>query len=384
MDQSHIEITGICGNLGKTPKNNEKYWELIYPEQSKFHNGLSEPAYLPAVSLCKKLVTATKTYRFLPSKGCKVNGQAIVYTVFNHNNDCSVVVGGTATASVLIPMIGNVLVSGSADVEYTAVTPIVTCTYGSNLWQEDVTGPEIIDEGVTITDGTSTFTQAKVRITTGYESTYETLALPETDDLTSSFETITGILTITGDVTRAAMQAALQTVTFDSSTQNPIGSSRVVTYQVWTGDIASNVASKTLFIAQNNDRPVMTVDLSPLVYTENDAPTAVFPGATLTDADDALIGYCQVGCGGWVAGQDVFTRASADGITWVYNATFGTLVGSGNASVATYLSHIQSITYHNTSVTPNTGDRTVSIYVRDSRSAQNTPVRERVIQVIAI
>ena len=73
--------------------------------------------------------------------------------------------------------------------------------------------------------------------------------------------------------------------------------------------------------------------------------------------------------GNYASGQDNLAFTSAYGITGSFNATTGVLTLTGNASTANWQSVLQSVTYVNSSSTPNTATRVVSFQLTDANGA---------------
>src|SRR5207302_621088 len=100
--------------------------------------------------------------------------------------------------------------------------------------------------------------------------------------ITGSYNAATGVLTLTGTATVAQYQAALDSVTYFNSSDNPSGAARTVSFQVDDGaaaNHASNIATSSVTVTPVNDAPVVVAS-GTLAYTENQAATAI--NTTLT------------------------------------------------------------------------------------------------------
>ncbi|MCF7763413.1 MAG: hypothetical protein K9N62_07040, partial [Verrucomicrobia bacterium] len=95
----------------------------------------------------------------------------------------------------------------------------------------------VVDSGVTVTGG-STITGAKVSVTANYD-TSDVLGFTASNGITGSFNTATGILSLTGSTTPANYQTVLRTVTFKTTSRTT--SARTVTFTLGT-DPASQVS----------------------------------------------------------------------------------------------------------------------------------------------
>src|SRR5262249_48803084 len=120
-------------------------------------------------------------------------------------------------------------------------------------------------------------------------------ALPS--GITSATYDGAGVLTITGAASLASYEAVFEQVTFSSTSDNPTNFdanlSRSLSWVVNDGQVDSTAVTTSVTVVAVNDPPV--VDLNgagagtgaPLSYTENQAATAIAPGAVVTDADSA-------------------------------------------------------------------------------------------------
>ncbi len=119
--------------------------------------------------------------------------------------------------------------------------------------------------------------------------------------------------------------------------------------------------------------PVVTASVGTTAATEN-VPLAVDTGITVTDTDSANLASGTVTVGsGYAAGQDVLAFTNQNGITGSYTAPTLTLTGS--TTKANWQTALRSITYNNTSQTPNTGNRTINFVVNDGSANSNTAAK---------
>ena len=126
-------------------------------------------------------------------------------------------------------------------------------------------------------------------------------------------------------------------------------------------------------LTQPSTPPVLAASGGTTAHTEN-VPVVVDSGITVTDVDDTNMesGTVTVGTG-YTAGQDVLAFTNQNGITGSWSAPTLTLTGS--ATKANWQTALRSITYNNTSDTPNTGNRTINFVVNDGNSDSNTAAK---------
>src|SRR5439155_19721665 len=165
----------------------------------------------------------------------------------------------------------------------------------------------------------------------------------------------TGVLTLSGTDTLANYQAALRTVKYTNSSDNPSTLARTVTWVGNDGAAVNNLSAgvtSTINITAVNDAPVATAG-GTLGYTENAAATAIATTITVSDVDSAnLIGATVQITTNYASGEDVLSYTTALGISGTFNAGTGTLTLTGTTTVANYQTALRNVKYNNTSENP--------------------------------
>ncbi|QIG96696.1 cadherin repeat domain-containing protein [Bradyrhizobium sp. 6(2017)] len=229
------------------------------------------------------------------------------------------------------------------------------------------------DPAITVTDvDNTTLTGATVQITGNYANGQDVLAFTTQNGITGSFNAGTGLLTLTGTATVAQYQAALASVTYQNTSDNPSGLARTVTIITNDGSANSAPVTDTINVTPVNDPPVTTAG-GTLNYTENQAASVIDASVNVSDVDSASMSSATVAItGGFAAGQDVLGFVNQNGISGSYNSATGVLTLTGSSSVANYKAALDSITYFNSSDNPTGADRTVSFTVNDGSANSNT------------
>ncbi|MCP1973789.1 cadherin domain-containing protein [Bradyrhizobium elkanii] len=250
--------------------------------------------------------------------------------------------------------------------------PVVTAGHTLNYTENQAA--TVIDSAITVTDGDdANLVSATVQITGNYVSGQDVLGFTNQNGITGSFDAVTGTLTLTGSSSVANYQAALASVTYINTSDNPSGLARTVTITTNDGTLDSSPVTDTINVTPVNDPPVVTAGHT-LNYTENQAATAFDPAIIVSDVDNAtLTGATVQITGNYANGQDVLAFTSQNGITGSFNAGTGMLTLTGTASVADYQAALASVTYQNTSDNPSGLARTVTIIANDG-TATSTPV----------
>ncbi|TCP10971.1 DUF4347 domain-containing protein [Simplicispira metamorpha] len=115
----------------------------------------------------------------------------------------------------------------------------------------------MIDSTLTLSDADdSNLASATVTISTGYVSSEDVLAFTAQNGISGSWNSSTGVLTLSGSATKAHYEAALESVTYqNTNTDNPNTGNRTVTWVVNDGSASSTGVSSTITVAAGNDAP---------------------------------------------------------------------------------------------------------------------------------
>lgn len=101
----------------------------------------------------------------------------------------------------------------------------------------------------------------------------------------SSYDTQTGVLTLSGSATLADYQAALAQIQFSNTGDNPGSSDRTIQVVVSDGSAASNTGTVTVHVTPVNDAPQSPDSANPGTFTE-DTDTVIPFSALLANASD--------------------------------------------------------------------------------------------------
>ncbi|HEX8075312.1 MAG TPA: Ig-like domain-containing protein, partial [Thermoleophilaceae bacterium] len=267
----------------------------------------------------------------------------------------------------------NIAVTGVND------GPTLTTTAAALSYTEG-DGPVAIDPGLTASDPDSAnFSGATVSISSNFVSSEDSLAFTNTANITGSYNSGTGVLTLSGTDTVANYQAALRSVTYANSSDNPSGSKTVSFQASDDGALPSNVATRDIDLSAGaNDAPVVTTSSGDTAYTEGDPATAVDGSLTVTDADDTNIESGQVRISSGFQSGDDLVFVDQNGISGVYNTGTGVLTLTGTASVADYQAALRSIKYRTTNDNPSSA-RTVEFKVNDGDVDSNAATKNIVV-----
>jgi hypothetical protein len=162
-----------------------------------------------------------------------------------------------------------------------------TITAGDTLnYIENATS--VIDPTITITDpDNANMTGAKVTITTGFNTAQDVLSFTPIGAITGSYNSTTGVLTLSGSDTKANYELALESVTYHNNSDDPTTTQRTVSYTVNDGFVDSAPATATVNVTAVNDEPTLTATALNPGFTENGSAVTLFSGAAASAIEAA-------------------------------------------------------------------------------------------------
>ena len=236
-----------------------------------------------------------------------------------------------------------------------------------------VGGPPVaLDAGLSISDGESTsLIGATVSVGAGFlAGDALSVGAPQTG-VVSSYNAVTGVLTLSGAASLSAYQTELDSVTFASSTAN--SPSRTIAWSVNDALTTSAPVNSTVSVVANP--PVLTAGAS-AKFVVGGPPVALDAGLSISDGEfTSLIGATVSVGAGFLAGDALSVGAPQTGVVSSYNAVTGVLTLSGAASLSAYQTELDSVTF--ASSTANSPSRTIGWSVNDALTT-SAPVNSTV------
>ena len=266
--------------------------------------------------------------------------------------------------------------------------PVITPAVGALSYTEKADAT-VVDATVTVADADDTnIAGGSVSITTNF-LVGDVLAVTDSGGITGSYNSTTGVLTLTGNATLAQYQTVLQSLTYLNSTDDPTennSTTRTLTYSLTDANsdnagAATGTATKTINLTATVDNPVITTTSGSVGYTENGSAVVIDSGLTLTDADDTQMASATVTITGnlkdgdllAVVGTTTGQQISGTTIT-VTSYASGVLTLTGVDTKEHYEAVLRTVTYVNTSDNPNANNttnplnRTITFSVTDANS----------------
>ncbi|MFI4889019.1 MAG: hypothetical protein ACHQIL_00655 [Steroidobacterales bacterium] len=198
---------------------------------------------------------------------------------------------------------------------------------------------------------------ASVAISTGYFAGDTLAAVTTGTTIAASYNAGTGVLTLTGSATVATYQKVLDSVTFRSTSANPMNYgadlSRTLSWQVNDGLLASNVVTSTVKMVGVDQAPVLAGAGNTVTFTQGGAAVIASPAITVSSVDRLTLASASVRIStGFFAGDTLSAVTTGTAITASYNAGTHVLTLSGSDTLAHYQQVLESVTFRSTSANP--------------------------------
>jgi large repetitive protein len=234
--------------------------------------------------------------------------------------------------------------------------PPTVDAHGGSLGYTENSAPTAIDPLLTLTDPDSAHVNsATVQFTGNFHVGEDVLGFTSQNGITGSYDATTGLLTLSGPSSIANYEAALKSVTYFNSSDNPSAQTRTISFAaVDDGGAASSVpGTATVSVTPVNDAPVMTGLNGTVGFTENGSAVVLSSGVVVSDVDSTLFTGAKVAItGGFVAGDTLNVDTTGTAVTASYNDATGVLTLSGQDTAIDYQNVLASVAFASTSDNP--------------------------------
>ncbi|MDV6029059.1 MAG: DUF4347 domain-containing protein [Phycisphaera sp. RhM] len=242
--------------------------------------------------------------------------------------------------------------------------PVEASIEGSTLAYTENDGAVAITSTLALSDSDDTnLESAVVQITGNYASGQDVLSFVDQNGISGVWNAGSGTMTLTGTATVAQYEAALRSITYTNSSDNPSTATRTVSFTVNDGDVDSNTQTRDISIAATNDDPTGTGLPSDITVTEDVSSNVDLSALNLADLDDNG-GNLTVTLSTSTGGD--LTASTGGGVT-VGGSGTGTLTLTGTlADLNTFLDTPANIQYlHGTPHTFGNDADTIQVVVND-------------------
>tara|TARA_R100000908_G_scaffold23815_4_gene9835 strand:- start:60017 stop:67576 length:7560 start_codon:yes stop_codon:yes gene_type:complete len=258
-----------------------------------------------------------------------------------------------------------------------------------------IAGADLIyNEGSGAVDGSAAFTvsisdvdntnmeSATIAITNNYFLGEDELGFPNQLGITGSWNSTTGILTLTGTASLADYQTALEAVTYENLSADPVELVRTISFTVNDGISNSNTESRGLDVVATNSQPILTnLEVSELSY--DNVPLQLTSTIEVSDPDNTQLDSAFVLITqNLKTSEDSLLFTDIFGITGSYNDASGILKLEGTNSLSDYQTALRTVEYKNFATIPTGPEREISFVAHDGDLASDTV--KRVIEVNAV
>ncbi|WP_231741690.1 DUF4347 domain-containing protein [Stieleria varia] len=135
------------------------------------------------------------------------------------------------------------------------VPPVLSGIESTTLSFAEDSIPVSISSTLSVSDSDDANLQSASISLVGFVAGQDILDFTNTAQITKSWDAVSGILTLSGNATVAAYQAALRNVTFQNTSDTPDLTSRTLNVTVFDGTDTSNVLSRSVSVSKTNDAP---------------------------------------------------------------------------------------------------------------------------------
>ncbi len=255
-------------------------------------------------------------------------------------------------------------------------TPLIDGTASALAYDEN-DGAVPVDPAVLASDNEDLdFASATISIIGGFESTEDELVFIDQLGITGSYNSGTGVLTLSGDASIDDYNTALQSVSYLNSSEDPVESTRTVEFIINDATEDSAPFTRDINVSALNDPPVLDGTTGSTEFVAPPPDFTVNSTFSISDFDDtqiesATIRVVESASNNFVDGDELIF-ADQLGITGSYNATTGILDLSGTAVLADYATALNSINYNYTPPgVSNLNTRRVEFSVSDGDASSN-------------
>ena len=201
--------------------------------------------------------------------------------------------------------------AGTAFTKFTPNNPILSSIEGTSIAYTIGDGAVVITSTIVGADNDDTnFESGTVSITGNFETGKDVLAFVDQNGISGSWNSITGVLTLTGSATIANWNTALRSVTYSNNSLASTENTRTVSFQVRDGEQNSNVQTRSI---------VVTVAPAVTLTSTATSPTNTSPIPMTATFSEAVTGFAvgDITVGGGAAGNFV----AVSGTVYTFDVT---------------------------------------------------------------
>ncbi len=182
-------------------------------------------------------------------------------------------------------------------------------------------------------------------------------------------------LTLSGNLPLPLFAEVLGTITYDNLQDEPTGTFRQLLFTVSDPPEEDITAFAFLAIEFVNDVPILAFQFRTTEYSEGDGPVRFIDSVVIDDSDNTTLVSAQISFNIRDPNMEILSvDTSGTNIAWSYDGAAGLLLLTGEDSLDSYMSVIQSLTYEHTNMEdPSFSTRVFFISVSDGLSNSSEP-----------
>jgi VCBS repeat-containing protein len=163
---------------------------------------------------------------------------------------------------------------------------VITNIEGTAVTYTENDGAVAVTSTINFSDVDDTHIESAVaQIIGGYNAGEDMLSYVNQNGITGSYDSGSGTLTLTGSATLAQYQAAIRSITYTNTSEEPDTTTRTIGFTVNDGEANSNTQTRDINIISVNDAPVITGGPDTSSLTETNAGLTDSGTFTVTDLD---------------------------------------------------------------------------------------------------
>lgn len=259
------------------------------------------------------------------------------------------------------PDMGKNIVFQAPSTPPSNAAPVVTTSAGTTAFTKGQAAVAV-DPGVTVSDDGGVISSATVTISNLLNGTSESLSAATSGTITSSYNSSTGVLTLSGSDTTAGYQSVLRTVLYNNTSASPNTTTRIIQYGAFDGSLAGTASKLVSIVTPTVTSPVISTRSGTTAFTGQGAVNV--DGGLQISSSDSLTG-ATVRIANLLDGASESLSVSTSGyaVTASYSSSTGILTITGTEPECSYSNILRAVKYNNTKTPPDPTTRSIEFTV---------------------
>ena len=263
---------GITGNLSLDDLDDDNIESAVVSISNNFASGEDELIFSDQSGIAGSYDNTTGILTLTGSASVVDYQNALTTIAFRNTSD------NPSTLTRTVSFVVNDGESGSnvlsRDIEFSAVNdaPILSAIETAPASYTENGAPLVITGSTAVSDVDDTDIESATVTINGNLAPGDVLNFTDQNGITGNYDSANGLLTLTGSASLADYQAALRSITYENTSDDPSDLTRTVSFLINDGDDNSNALSRNINFTAVNDAPTLaTIEATPasfcLLYT---------------------------------------------------------------------------------------------------------------------